>query len=371
MQIISKIIAPDRNDSPLSRVTKLSNVLYVDLETTGLSAERDKIYLIGCAYHTADGWKMTQWFDETGYEETSILTSFLLFAKTYPTWVHFNGDRFDIPFLKTRIEKQHISVPIESFKSIDLYHVIKPYRKILALPNYQQQTVEAFMGTGRTENRSGGDLVKEYQRYVLKPDQTILEELLRHNEADIKGLIDITPIITLKDIFETSLSVYRAQANFYTGIDGKKREELILFSHAREIPEDSPLRRIVASKDECYLNIEGNKVTLRVPMIEGELKYFYANYKDYYYLPAQDQAIHKSISSFVDKSHREQAKAETCYTRKQGSFLPEWNMFREPFFKNAYKDPIAYFELTSEMKKDKKFFNEYATYVYWHIVGNK
>ena len=82
------------------------------------------------------------------------------------------------------------------------------------------------------------------------------------------------------------------------------------------------------------------------------MKYFYANYKDYYYLPGQDLAMHKSIASFVDSSRREQAKAENCYTRKTSSFLPGG----------------IFFEFTQEMKRDKDFFSAYATYIYRHIV---
>ena len=93
------------------------------------------------------------------------------------------------------------------------------------------------------------------------------------------------------------------------------------------------------------------------------MKYFYSNYKDYYYLPEEDVALHKSVASFVDKEHRTQATAATCYTRKYATYLPQWDIFMEPFFKRDYKSKELFFELTEEMKTDRDFFSRYAQYL--------
>ncbi len=103
--------------------------------------------------------------------------------------------------------------------------------------------------------------------------------------------------------------------------------------------------------------------TLRVPLYEEEMKYFYSNYKDYYYLPLEDVAIHKSIASFVDKEHRVQARAQTCYTRKYSSYLPQWEVLFEPFFKRDYKSPEIFFEITDSFKQDRKAFQMYALHI--------
>ena len=96
---------------------------------------------------------------------------------------------------------------------------------------------------------------------------------------------------------------------------------------------------------------------------EEELKYFYANYKDYYYLPTEDVALHKSVASFVDKEHRVQAVASTCYTRKVSLYLPQWEVLFKPFFKREYKSKELFFELTDELKKDRQAFTDYAKHV--------
>ncbi len=95
------------------------------------------------------------------------------------------------------------------------------------------------------------------------------------------------------------------------------------------------------------------------------MKYFYSNYKDYYYLPKEDVAIHKSVASFVEKDYRRQASARNCYTRKQSSYLQQWDVLFTPFFKRDYDDKDLFFELTDELKTQRDAFNLYAH----HILG--
>ena len=104
MRIISKSIDFSAQDELLQDIAPLNDFLLLDIETTGLSAEHNAVYLIGCIYHQTDGWNLIQWMDNTGNEEKEVLSSFLLFASGYRILVHYNGDRFDIPFLRKRIE---------------------------------------------------------------------------------------------------------------------------------------------------------------------------------------------------------------------------------------------------------------------------
>ena len=58
-----------------------------------------------------------------------------------------------------------------------------------------------------------------------------------------------------------------------------------------------------------------------------------------------------------------QATAANCYTRKYSTYLPQWDIFAEPFFKRDYMSKELFFELTDEMKKDRSFFSRYAQYL--------
>ena len=421
MQIITGELDGHTNEYPFSRLGNRSEILLIDIETTGLSPEHAQVYLIGCAYWEEDCWHRIQWFDESGSGEADILTSFLLFAKKYRILLHYNGDRFDIPFLTRRIVHNGLQAMsgAEQFpnamKSVDLYRFLKPYQQILALPDLRQQTVEQFMGTGRTENSSGKDQVKFYLAYAAgsrsgrtAPDtaasgaaaqtagdsmsrRTLRSAILSHNAADIDGLLSLSNVLAYADLFTADLNVYKAQANTCRDVNGEPMQELILYARAEGIPEDimniltgnhpadscdeeeaeTAPSFLTAQADGCYVSICGNKVTMKVPIYNGRIHYYYANYKDYYYLPELDQAVHKSIAAFVDKDRREQATAQTCYTAKVGAFLPEWSRLHEPIFKKEYEDKEAWFEFTQDMKRDKAFFSEYASYVYRHILTGR
>ena len=177
------------------------------------------------------------------------------------------------------------------------------------------------------------------------------------------GLLSLLPLLVYSDLDQAEFKVRRAQANYYTDYDGERREELfVFFSLKRPIPAP-----IYASADHCFVKIEEDSGVLKVPLYTEAMKYFYANYKDYYYLPEEDMAVHKYLSSYVERSRRVQAKPETCYTKKSGSFLPQWDLFRTPFFKRTYGDKELFFEFTDECKRDRGFLAEYAAYVLSHI----
>lgn len=372
MRIISRII--EEKEKTVLSLPDVSadpqEVLFLDIETTGISRDKSAVYLIGCACLQPDGWQMTQWFDDTGMDEKMILSSFLVFCGKYRYIINYNGNRFDLPFLRARAEYHGLlqeSAAFLSMESIDLYGYIAPYRHLLGLPDYRQQTVEACLGTGRTEDADGKEMIEAYQKYLHLPSPQMLEKLFSHNAANVEGLLKLLPLSSFALLESMQITVTRAQANYFTDYDGKPAEELLI----RFRMNFSLAARIYAGADHCYLKIEGDTGVLKIPLYSEEMKYFYAGYKDYYYLPAEDMAVHKYIASFVDPDHRVQARPETCYTRKTASFLPQWDLYRTPFFKRSFEDSGLYFEFSDALKSDRDALSEYAAYVLRHILFRK
>lgn len=375
MRIITKLLEIEEDylqviESLLEKEAPLADTLFLDIETTGLSPAQSRVYMIGCLYYESDGWHLIQWFDNTGTDEKQLLSSFLLFADHYHALVHYNGSRFDLPFLTARMEALGLESPLSSMTSLDLYKILQPYRNILGLPDYKQQTVEEYFGTGRTEEESGKDLIRVYQQYIGNPCKELLDPLTEHNEADLEGLLSLVPVFIYRHLPTLGLDVRRAQADYYNDVNGNRCEEMILYFDT-DLIIPAPLH---ASADKCHLKIEGRSGVLKIPIYNEEMKYFYANYKDYYYLPDEDTAVHKYIAAYVDRENKVPARAETCYTRKTSFYLPQWpdsrgSLFRRPFFKKAYKDPGLFFEFTDDLKRDRKFLSDYAFHVYAHLLS--
>lgn len=354
-------------DYPLSRLYTPEQILFLDIETTGFTAQNSYLYLIGCVSYENNSYILRQWFAEGPFEERSILRAFLAFAENFHFLVHFNGDRFDLPYLIQKCEQHELPVPFKGMDGADLYKRLAPLKELFRLPNTKQKTLEIFMRITRRDEMNGGELIKIYEEYVEQHDNVKLALLLLHNADDIRGMLKLLPALAYADLLSDGVRVVKVNANYYQDYNQKEQAEIVM---KLAIPLPLPIP-VSARLNGCFFTANGCEASIKVPLVNGEMKYFYANYKDYYYLPAEDTALHKSVASFVDKEHRVPATAATCYTRKESTYLPEWEPLFLPIFKSDYNSPEIYFELTDEFKKDREAFARYASHILRHMMLKK
>lgn len=329
-------------------------IIFFDIETTGLSADVSSLYLIGCLFYKEDSFTMIQWLADDYQSESCMLTAFFLFLEDYKLLIHYNGTRFDIPYLLKKCEQYHLPYNFSQINSIDLYKCIYPYKKRLSLCNLKQKTVEQLLGFIRMDSYDGKELISVYSEFIkgtyLKQSnlESLSHILFLHNQEDIIGLTYITFLLHYIDLFETpptKLSILIEKKGITITIP-------LFFSSILELKW---------STDICDIDLNKQQLVLNIPFYQGELKYFYKNYKDYFYLPKEDTAIHKSVAQFVEKDYREKAKASTCYTKKMGLFLPFPNKTSSyPIFVQSYKDSLCYIEFTDTLQNDIDFFKIYA-----------
>lgn len=346
---------------PLSRLGNRDELLFFDIETTGFSGDYHMVYLIGCVFFKADHAHFIQWFADSHDAETDVIDAFFAFAASYKTLVHFNGDTFDLPFIEKRCLALGLDHSFSNLTSIDIYKRIKPYKKHLKLENLKQKSIEAFLGIAREDTYTGGQLIEVYQEYIKTKDNALLHLLLLHNEDDLKGMPKLLPILFYPDFF---------QADFHL-TDLKKA--------AGETPrivlalECSPLIKIpvsISGSIPSYtLKAMENRLVLSIRLYEGTLKYYYPNYKDYFYLIYEDTAIHKSVGEYVDKDAKVKATKETCYTKKNSVFLPQSEPFWTPDFKNSSKDKTCFFEFCPDCFSDQERLNNYVHRIFKDVFS--
>ena len=120
--------------------------------------------------------------------------------------------------------------------------------------------------------------------------------------------------------------------------------------------------------DDVSLYISGNKVELSIPILKDELKFFFENYKDYYYLTIEDYAVHKSIGEFVDKSVKKKATRQTAYIKQVAEYIPCFNTESvSEIFKKEYKSKEKYINLAKLDFDDKEFFGKYLVEIFKHF----
>lgn len=359
MQIVDQTIESFTIGYPLERIAPLNKFLFIDIETTGFTAKSSSLYLIGTAFCADGNWQIRQWFCENPTEEAAVLDALFAFAAAFTHLIHFNGNNFDLPYLLQKCEQHKLPHTFDRFEGIDLYKRVSPYKAFLHVPNCKQKTLEGLLGISREDRFHGGELIEVYRHYVESPSVDARSLLLLHNSDDIRGMLQLLPLLAFYDLFNGNIRAKKVQANSFIDYHGQEKQELLM---KLALPTPLPIS-LSNLANGCYFSGEGDEGILKAPLYEEEMKYFYASYKDYYYLPEEDIALHKSVSSFVDPSHRVQATAATCYTRKYGLFLPQWDILVEPFFKRDYKSREFFFELTDERKTDRALFSRYAQHL--------
>ena len=360
---------------PFDRDYDMNKIVFFDIETTGFAAEASYLYLIGCGYYKDSTFQLIQWFSENIREEALLISSFFEFLKDYEVLIHYNGTGFDIPYLQRKLSLLQLDYSFANLISIDIYKKITPYKKIFNLKSFKLKSLEAFLNAHRQDTFDGGDLIQVYQSYLGKkhyenlwqarnpehsptvPSESdlLLQQLLLHNADDIRGLLSVSPILNYVDLFQKPIQILQAGI-----VDGK-------LSIRIEVMATLPVR-INYGDSLAHITAFDNTATLNVEIYEGELKYFYDNYKDYYYLPAEDYAIHKSVANYVDKEHRIKAKPSNCYTKKQGVFVPQYDTVLTPCFKLNRQDKISFLEIHTDFLLQEEHLEQYVKHMLMHSL---
>lgn len=352
---------------PLERIGPLKDLLFFDIETTGFSGDTSQLYLIGCTYHDCFGWKLIQWFADTRDSEVQLLEAFFTFMERFRILVHFNGDGFDIPYLLKCCRRLGLNYNFDHIVSLDIYKKIKPYRKLLGLENMKQKSIEQFLGVSREDKMTGGDLIQVYRDYLSSRQSFMYDLLILHNEDDLKGMPSILPILNYADMMDSAFSLESQQ--LYSG-DGPQWNMAPFLNLTWKSPYSIPVP-LEYDSAPVSLELHHDTLTCNIALYQGELKYFYSNYKDYYYLPIEDTAIHKSIGEYVDKDARKKATARTCYTKKSGLFLPQFGALWSPALKEDYKSALDYTEYSPDMLSDSCTADKYARQILDYVDKNR
>ena len=326
MIVISKTFTlPAQPDC--SAIGALTDIVFIDIETTGLSPSNSSVYLIGAVYHRQMEWHIRQWFADSLVSEQEILKEFIAFLADFRIIVSYNGEAFDLSFLRRCAEQYSVPTDrLDHITSFDILRKIRPLKNLLGLPDLKLRTIENFIGVTREDTRTGGELIDIYKEYLESRNETQYMSLLTHNEGDLKSLPQIVPILSYQGIFTSNWTLAGHSLNQDTGS----------FTAIIDCGVKGPVS--CSYKAERYsLSLRANQIIVELTAFHGKLKYFFDDYKDYYYLPQEDRAIHKKVGQYVDREFREQATAANCYTYKEGFFLPVRSEEMFEVYRSDYK----------------------------------
>lgn len=335
---------------------KTDSFLFFDIETTGFSKDNTILYLIGCGYFIENGFQFIQWFNDDGTSEEEILLAFhdILKQKDWQL-VTFNGNSFDIPYLKRHYELNELPCDIESFPSLDFYQFLKPFQSLFQMTHGKQKDWEHFLDLYREDIYDGGQLIAVYKEYLMNKEEALLHNLLLHNEEDLLGMKYLLPLFSYRMLLSKDLSLIKVspgESLFEKGTGSIAISCKLPLALPKPLNFSTSIGSISTDKNDSSILI------ISLPYIEETLKHFFKDYRNYYYLPEEDRAIHKSVGCYVERKYRRAAKASTCYIKKEGIFLPipktqkhygiqiERYPYQDsfPLYKREFKSPRSFAE---------------------------
>ncbi len=215
MKIRKSIIDIRLDFNPL---ISIDDICFFDIETTGLSRDYHNVYLIGLLFYnkTFNNWTLIQLFADYIEKEERILLEFVDRTKDFNKLVSYNGDSFDIPFVKKRLQKYGHNW--ENVESLDLYKYIRENRYIIEIPNLKLKTVEKYLGIERIDLLSGKDCIDLYKSYTNNQSDVLLKPILQHNYDDLQHMPHLLKLYNLFED-EKTLKIETAEPNVILKID--------------------------------------------------------------------------------------------------------------------------------------------------------
>lgn len=302
--------------------SKPSDFLFFDIETTGLSPKNSRVFLIGLLFQEEDTGEFTlcQFLSECSDDtsESLLLKEFCRIAASRKYLVHFNGTSFDVPYLANRCKALQIPQTFFEMPQIDLYRELRRMPCFFRqMPGHRQKDFENLVDYPRKDQLSGKEMIKIYQNYVKSPDAKTQNLLLLHNEDDVKGMISLLTLGHLRQLLNREYIPEKIEEVTENTQDGTPLRQL-LFTLSMKQPVHAALS---AALPFCYITVLNSTTKIKMPLYQGTLKYFYPDYQNYYYLPYEEEAVHKSVALYLDRSRREKAKAHNCCKRVSGCFV--------------------------------------------------
>lgn len=376
---------------------KKEQLLFFDIETTGLAADASSLYLIGCCFYMDDKWQLFQWFADDYQSEEKMLKAFIKCILKHPLLIHYNGEAFDIKYLKKKAEGYGIDFPkiikqkeiytdyvkSEELKSKesksekygetglkrednaalseDLYQHMKCFKKLCGIGKLSLKDAELLLNIKREDIFSGKELLSVYCDYMklnilskknvhkeeepLLPDfdsgkiysdydydefwgmlkekdmNALFDQMLLHNYEDVLNLIPLFDLTRTTELFFYSFFIW--DMDKLSGHICWEEHEREKYLHGKDFlfPVNGEFLCIEDGEKQIELKLYPDGFCLLTKSVVKELKLFFPDYRNYYYLPAEDYSIHKSLGVYIDKDRREKSKPFNAYSRHNSEYL--------------------------------------------------
>ncbi len=183
---------------PALATVPLSQVLFLDTETTGLSGGTGTMaFLVGLGFFEEDRFVVLQAFLRDPGDEPAMVHFLAEFLPRFRWLVTFNGRGFDLPILQNRFVLARRPFPLDGFPHLDL---LNPARRLwkghlvsCALTVLERE----ILGVIRDQaDIPSGVIPAVYREYLQTGDARELPRIFYHNRVDVLSMVVLTAHLT-------------------------------------------------------------------------------------------------------------------------------------------------------------------------------
>ncbi len=159
---------------------KYDDFVFMDIETTGLTHQNPIVSIT-----VSDGVKIVTTVIEDLKDEQELISDFI---EKYNgcNFITYNGESFDLPFIRQRAKYYNLDF---EYESTDLYKYFNRYRHLFPMKSLRQMEVEKYFNLDRGEDISGAEVVELFRNYLSSKDEKNLDIIGHHNLKDVEGLV--------------------------------------------------------------------------------------------------------------------------------------------------------------------------------------
>ena len=249
----------------LSRLTpglsaaELAAAAFLDVETTGLSGGTGTyVFLVGLGTFEDGAFRLRQFFLADLWGETAMLTAIAEVLERCRALVTFNGRRFDLPLLDTRLTLSRLPAAAPGVPHLDLLY---PARRLYSrrMPSCRLAALEcALLGVEREDDVPGWAIPALYFEYVRRGEARPLRAVFKHNALDILSLVVLAAHLgrlwstSAREDPDDCLALARCEES-----EGRVLEAIALYEAALGSGLDGDLRAYARRRMACLCRRRG------------------------------------------------------------------------------------------------------------------
>jgi tetratricopeptide (TPR) repeat protein len=169
------------------------NLLFVDLETTGLAGGAGSYaFLVGCGWFEHGRFHVRQFLLSSFAAERALLEAVSEVAEAKDAVATYNGKSFDLPLIETRFALNRLTTPFAEMPHVDMLHHARRLWHGDQDGHRLSSLETSLLGHEREGDVAGFEIPARYFHYVRTGDARPLAAVLEHNRRDLLSLALLT-----------------------------------------------------------------------------------------------------------------------------------------------------------------------------------